>query len=51
MLTLLTSYYDGPDFTDRVPDALRQAGLDPEHCASRISPPWISSTRSAWPPP
>ena len=30
MSTLLTSYYDGPDLTGRVRDALRQAGLDPE---------------------
>ena len=30
MSTLLTSYYDGPDLTGRVRDALREAGLDPE---------------------
>jgi SAM-dependent methyltransferase len=31
MSTQLTSYYDGPDLTDPVRDALREAGLDPEH--------------------
>lgn len=30
MSTQLTSYYDGPDLTGRVRDALRAAGLDPE---------------------
>jgi SAM-dependent methyltransferase len=30
MPTQLTSYYDGPDLTGRVRDALRDAGLDPE---------------------
>jgi SAM-dependent methyltransferase len=30
MSTLLTSYYDGPDLTGRVRDALHRAGLDPE---------------------
>lgn len=30
MSTQLTSYYDGPELTGRVRDALRQAGLDPE---------------------
>ena len=29
MSTQLTSYYDGPDLTGRVRDALRKAGLDP----------------------
>lgn len=31
MSTQLTSYYDGPDLVGRVRDALRAAGLDPEH--------------------
>lgn len=35
MPTQLTSYYDGPDLTGRVRDALRDAGLDPERLSTQ----------------